>query len=104
MFVVIFRARIKQLDEEYSTTAARLRELALTEFDCVEFYSVSEGPEEVTLSYWPTEEHIRLWKSHPEHSAAQKLGAEKWYESYSVQIAEIKREYARLANHQGNFI
>lgn len=73
--------------------AARLRELALAEFGCVEFCAVTEGGEEVALSYWPSEENIQLWKSHPEHVAAQKLGAEKWYESYSVQVAEIKRHY-----------
>ena len=30
MFVVIFRATARHLDVEYSATAARLRELALT--------------------------------------------------------------------------
>lgn len=30
MFVVIFRATARHLDAEYSATAARLRELALT--------------------------------------------------------------------------
>lgn len=30
MFVVIFRATARHLDAEYSSTAARLRELALT--------------------------------------------------------------------------
>ena len=95
MFVVIFRAKIRTLDEEYSKTAARMRELALKEFGCIEFCAVTEGSEEIALSYWPSAESIKLWKSHPEHLAAQKLGREIWYESYSVQVAEISREYGQ---------
>ncbi|MDH7944085.1 antibiotic biosynthesis monooxygenase [Pseudohongiella sp. SYSU M77423] len=94
MFVVIFRATVKQADELYSATAARLRELALTEFGCLEFTAVNEGDTEIALSYWPSEEHILAWKAHPEHRTAQQLGRERWYSSYSVQIAEIGRSYA----------
>ncbi len=95
MFVVIFRASIRQLDTEYSQMAARMRELALSEFGCLEFHTVSEGQQEVTLSYWPDEASINAWKAHPEHRQAQQLGRERWYESYSVQVAEIARHYQR---------
>lgn len=93
MFVVIFRARVRTLDAEYSKTAARMRELALTEFGCIEFCAVTEGSDEIALSYWPSEEHIKRWKAHPEHVAAQQMGRDKWYESWSVQVAQITREY-----------
>lgn len=93
MYVVIFRARIKQLDEEYTRTASRMRELALTRFGCLEFHAVSEGKQEIALSYWPDEDSIRAWKAHPEHIEAQALGRSRWYESYSVQVAKIGREY-----------
>lgn len=93
MYVVIFRATIRNLDSEYSAVAARMRELALREFGCLEFQAVTEGKEEVALSYWPDEASIRAWKSHPEHVLAQQLGQQKWYESYTVQIAHIDREY-----------
>ncbi len=93
MFVVIFKAKVRQFDDEYSQTAQRMRELALTEFGCLEFNAVTEGDFEIALSYWPSEEHIRAWKQHTEHLAAQKLGKQRWYESYSVEIAEIKRSY-----------
>jgi heme-degrading monooxygenase HmoA len=94
MVVVIFRARIRQLDPEYSSMAKRLRELALTEFGCLEFHAVTEGADEVSLSYWPDEERIRAWKAHPLHREAQRKGKEFWYESYSVEIAEISRSYS----------
>ncbi len=99
MIVVIFRARVRSVDDEYAKTAARLRELALTEFGCLEFHAVTEGRDEVALSYWPSEENIRAWNAHPEHREAQRLGRERWYESYSVQVATVERQYD---NHSGH--
>ncbi len=93
MFVVIFRAKVRAIDEEYSRVASRLRELALGRFGCVEFVSASEGGSEIALSYWPDEASIRAWKSHAEHVLAQELGRERWYESYVVQVARIERGY-----------
>ncbi len=93
MFVVIFRATARQLDADYSATAARLRELALTQFGCLEFVAVTEGNQEVALSYWPDEASIRAWKQHTDHLMAQQLGRERWYSAYQVEVAEIKRQY-----------
>ncbi len=92
-FVVIFRARTRTLDDEYLKVAARMRELALSQFGCLEFQAVTEGRDEVALSYWSDEQSIRAWKSHAEHVLAQQLGRERWYESYVVQVAQITREY-----------
>jgi len=93
MFVVIFRATARQLDAEYSATAATLRHLALTQFGCLEFVAVTEGDQEVALSYWPDEASIRAWKQHTDHLMAQQLGRERWYNGYRVEVAEIKRQY-----------
>jgi len=93
MFVVIFRARVRATDGEYSRVAGRLRELALQQFGCLEFVAVNESADEVALSYWSDEESIRAWKQHGEHVLAQELGRERWYESYVVQVASIGREY-----------
>jgi heme-degrading monooxygenase HmoA len=93
MYVVIFRAKVRALDEEYSRVAARMRELALSEFGCLAFHAVTEGADEVALSYWPSEEAIRAWKAHPEHVLAQQTGRTRWYASYSVEVAQVTREY-----------
>ena len=93
MFVVIFRAKVRRFDEDYSRVAARMRDLAIRKFGCLEFHAVTEGEHEVALSYWPDEESIRAWRNHPEHVLAQQAGRDRWYESYSVQVAEINREY-----------
>lgn len=94
MFVVIFRARIARLDADYAAMAVRLRDLALQEYGCLEFYSVMEGEEEVALSYWPDLETIKSWKAQAEHLLAQSSGRAGWYEAYHVEIAEISRAYA----------
>jgi heme-degrading monooxygenase HmoA len=95
MYVVIFRAKVRSpgSDSEYSQVAARMRELALEQFGCLEFTAVTEGSHEIALSYWPSEAHIRAWRTHSEHVLAQQLGRERWYESYTVQVADITREY-----------
>lgn len=93
LFVVIFQAKVRSVDSEYSTVAARLRELALGQFGCLDFQAVTEGENEIALSYWANEASILAWKSHSEHMMAQQLGRECWYESYTVQVAEIIREY-----------
>ncbi len=95
MFVVIFRAKVRSTgtDSEYSQVAARMRQLALEQFGCLEFSAVTEGSDEIALSYWPSEAHIRAWKAHSDHVLAQQLGRERWYDSYTVQVADITREY-----------
>lgn len=93
MHVVIFRARLRQLDEDYARAAARMRELATSEFGCTGFHAVTEGRDEIALSYWPDEAAIRAWKAHPEHLLAQQAGRERWYESYSVEVAQVARRY-----------
>lgn len=97
MFVVIFRAQARALDAEYSAMAAQMRELALTRFGCLDFTAATEGEQEIALSYWPDEASIRAWKQHADHLAAQKLGRERWYASYSVEIAEVTRRYSHPA-------
>jgi len=93
MFAVIFIAKIKSLDDEYVQTAARLRELAREKFGCLDFISLTEGDQEIAISYWESMEQIKTWKQDPEHLRAQEQGKRKWYESYQVQITEVVRAY-----------
>lgn len=93
MYIVIFRARVRSVDAEYARMAQRLRDLALQDFGCTAFHAVTEGQDEVALSYWPSTEAIRRWKAHPEHVLAQQLGRERWYESWSVEVARLERAY-----------
>jgi len=89
MIAVIFKATIAEFDDEYLRTAEHLKDLALTKYGCQDFVSVSDGNQEITISYWQTMEQIRDWKNDPEHRDAQILGRDKWYKSFSVEICEI---------------
>ena len=96
MHVVIFRARIRALDELYLQTASRLRTLALERYGCLAFHALSEGGEEIALSYWPDEAAIRAWNADPEHQQAQRLGRERWYAWHRVEVARVERAYEAL--------
>ena len=93
MIVVIFKAVIGSVDYEYAKTADRLRTLALEEFGCLDFQALTDGQAEIALSYWPTEEALAAWRAHPEHLAAQRAGRQRWYQSYSVEVATITRSH-----------
>jgi heme-degrading monooxygenase HmoA len=93
MYAVIFRATINKLDEAYSKTATRMRELAMKEYGCSEFISVTEENQEISISYWKDQKDIIEWKKNAEHIAAQEIGKSEWYKSYEVQVVEVIREY-----------
>ena len=98
MYAVIFRAGINEPDDAYRELVGQMRERAIGQYGCLELVSTMEGSEEITVSYWETEEQIRAWKQDAEHLVAQELGRSKWYRSYKVQIVEIIREYSKDAD------
>jgi hypothetical protein len=53
MYAVIFHAEIAQLDDEYFATAKHMRELAMTQYGCLDFVATTEGNREIAISYWP---------------------------------------------------
>ena len=95
MYAVIFRSKTKKLDDSYFEMAKRMRELAINEYGCLEFTAVTEGVNEIAISYWESLEQIKKWKQNSEHLVAQRLGQEKWYEDYSVEIVEVIDRYRK---------
>lgn len=93
MYAVIFRAVINNFDQSYFDTAARMQELAKNKYGCTEFTALTDGNQEIAVSYWDSEEQIIAWKQDPEHKMAQELGRSKWYKSYKVQVVKVEREY-----------
>jgi heme-degrading monooxygenase HmoA len=93
MYAVIFKAEINELDQQYFDMVEDLRQLSKDKYGCIEISSVTEGTNEITISYWKDLDDIKKWKSDEVHQIAQQLGKEKWYTSYQVQIVEVLREY-----------
>lgn len=93
MYVVIFTAKIAEVDAEYANLASKLRERAINDYGCTEFISTNQGSQEIALSYWPDLESIKRWKADELHLKAQELGRSDWYQGYRVEICEITRRY-----------
>jgi len=89
MYAVIFRAKTRDLDDEYFETARRMRRLA-KEYGCVAFTAVTEGEDEIAISYWESLDQITAWKQNEEHRIAQRKGQQKWYADYTVEIVEVE--------------
>ena len=51
----------------------------------------ADDGERVTIVEFELEEANRAWRMHPEHREAQRKARETYYESYSVQVCELKR-------------
>jgi quinol monooxygenase YgiN len=88
MYAVIFRAKIKQTNDEYFQLAQKLRELAFSQYNCIDFVSSCENNLEIAISHWQSLEDIKNWKNNPQHLKAQQQ-ANKWYESYKTEIVKI---------------
>jgi heme-degrading monooxygenase HmoA len=93
MIVTVFRSRLKPgLRDEYIALVARMNELARTMPGYISHKGFfADDGERVTIVEFEHEEGMRAWRTHPEHMAAQKLGREKYYAEYSIQICEVRR-------------
>lgn len=98
MYAVLFKAVLKSTDEQYLQMANKLRELAVHKYGCLEFVSLNQDNQEISISYWPDEENIKRWKQDPEHRLAQELGRSKWYESYRIEVVKVLRAYGYPAD------
>jgi heme-degrading monooxygenase HmoA len=94
MFAVIFKAKVGNQDNQYADMVSVMRDIAFEKYNCKDFVAVTEGEQEIAISYWESENDIKRWHDDTKHAVAQKLGKEKWYTSYVVEVVEIKRSYS----------
>ena len=93
-YAVIFTSRRTAGDHGYGAMAAKMEELAAASPGYLGIESArGEHGLGITVSYWRDLESIQAWREHMEHTVAQKLGRERWYESYEVRIAKVERAY-----------
>ena len=96
MFVVIFRStRLLDHSELYQEWSEKMEQLVVMQDGYQSHFSFRdpETREGVTVSYFDSEESIKQWHNNPEHLQAQSLGRTHFYESFSVEVAEIRRRY-----------
>jgi len=93
MIVTVFRARLRPENAEaYFKLAGELGVEAesMPGFVSRKVY-VAEDGERLTVVEFKSEETHHAWAEHPAHRAAQKLGRERFYSEYSIQICESLR-------------
>lgn len=91
-YAVIFTSFMSKDTQGYEKMAKEMEELAKKQKGFLGIESVREKMG-ITVSYWKNEAAIRVWKEQTDHIMAQKLGKEKWYDSYRVRVAKVERDY-----------
>lgn len=89
MALVVFRSRLRpEHAAEFRDLAGRMLELAeaMPGFVSYDTYASEDG-ERCSVIQFETPEHLRAWREHPEHREAQRVGRERFYEEYTLQVA-----------------
>ncbi len=93
-YAVIFTSLRTEECEGYAEMAIQMLELAKEQPG---FLGVESAREDsglgVTVSYWEDEASISVWKRQMDHQAAQRLGKDEWYKSYTVRVSKVERAY-----------
>jgi len=91
-YAVIFTSLLSENIEGYNEMATKIETLAKQQPGYLGIESAHENIG-ITISYWENSEAIKNWKANIDHQVAQKIGKEKWYQSYKVRICKVEREY-----------
>jgi heme-degrading monooxygenase HmoA len=99
MIVTVFRHRLNpETRPEYAELLARIVELSKTipGFVSQKRFTADDG-ERVTIVEFATEEGQRAWATHPEHLEAMRLGHERLYTDFQVQVCDVRRTAKKAA-------
>ena len=91
MIVVIFRSWLRpEAEAAYAEFAPKIEALARVQPGILYFksFTASDG-ERVTIAHFESDEAVVAWRNHPEHREAQKRGSEEFYDSFSLDVAEV---------------
>ena len=92
-YVVIFTSVRTEVDAGYAKAAQRMLELAAQQPGFLGVESARSDGLGITLSYWQSEEAIRAWREHAEHSAVREQGRSDWYAAFTTRVAKVERAY-----------
>src|SRR5690349_12259178 len=96
-YAVIFTSLRKEGDHGYGAMSDAMEKLAAEQPGYLGIESARSALG-ISVSYWRDLASIAAWKKTVEHLAAQRLGRERWYESYRVRVALVDREYGWTAS------
>lgn len=95
---VIFTSRRRPdasaISDGYAEMAVRMEELARQQPGFRDLHTVrgSDGIG-ITVATFDSERDAVAWKQHPEHLQAQRLGRERFYDWYRLEVSEVTRSY-----------
>ncbi|WP_275546209.1 antibiotic biosynthesis monooxygenase family protein [Pseudomonas sp. Marseille-Q0931] len=92
-YVVIFTSQRTEMDTGYAEAAQRMLELAAQQPGFLGVESARSDGLGITLSYWQSEEAIRAWREHAEHSIVREQGRADWYAAFATRVAKVERAY-----------
>jgi len=94
--ITLFRNRLRPGDhEDYERWARRMVELATQQagFISIKTFAADDG-ERVSIIEFESEAAHGAWRNHLEHREAQRLGRERFYSEFQIQICTPVRRYA----------
>ncbi|MDF4203465.1 antibiotic biosynthesis monooxygenase [Maribacter sp. SA7] len=97
-YAVIFISTRTTGDNGYGKMAHFMEQLAKKQPG---FIGIESAREEIgiTVSYWESLDAIHDWKQQTDHLLAQQKGIADWYNSYTVRVCLVEREYSFNKNH-----
>ena len=95
MVIVLFRSQLTDAaGDDYAAMAAEMLARARTMPGFVDFKSFrAEDGERLAVIWWQSQETLRVWAEDVGHRTAQRLGREKWYRYFRLEVAEVVRAY-----------
>ncbi len=92
--VIFIAQRTKDDEASYRSAADAMEQLARQQPGFVAMDSVrgNDGLG-ITASYWTSDSAAKAWRDHAAHKKIRDNGRDRWYEHYSLHVAEITRSY-----------
>jgi heme-degrading monooxygenase HmoA len=106
MLVVLFRSRLTEAaGADYDAMNDELEETARNApgFVAMKSYAADDG-ERLTIVRWNDAETLKQWREYARHREAQRIGRERWYQWYQIEVAELVRDsqFSRKAGSMGD--
>jgi heme-degrading monooxygenase HmoA len=93
MLVILFRSRLTaEAGQDYESLGADMEALIRENpgYLAHKYYQAEDG-ERLTLVWFRDAESLKAWREFPPHAEAQRRGRERWYESYTMEVAQVVR-------------
>ena len=92
--LISFRSRLTAAaGKDYEQMAGEMERLARATpgFIDVKAFTAEDG-ERLTLVWWESADTLRQWSENVRHLQAKRMGRERWYEYYKIEVAEVVRQ------------